>query len=279
MTRRLAVPLVLASLAAAGSVAAAPAGPSAADWRTPDPENVLVIDTNQGRVIAELLPTLAPTTVERIKVLTRQHFYDGLTFFRVIDNFMDQTGDPKNSGEGGSTLPDVQGEFSFRRDASTPVVVVNHDGAKEYGFLGPLPVQSNPMALAAFAADRKVPAIGRFCSGALGMARAEDVNSGNSQFFLMRSDHFPLDAKYTVFGRVLVGENVVRAIKVGEPVPQPQDRLVKVQVLADMPAASRPKVRVIDPKSAYFAAEIAKARAAQGDNFNLCDVEIPAEVR
>jgi peptidylprolyl isomerase len=192
---------------------------------------------------------------------------------------MDQTGDPKNTGEGGSTLPDVPGEFSFRRDASTPLVVVKQDGGTESGFLGPLPVQSKPLALAAFSADRKVSAIGLFCSGALGLARAEDINSGNSQFFLMRSDHFPLNAKYAVFGRVLSGESVVRTIKTGEPVPQPQDRLVKVQVLADMPPASRPKVRVIDPRSAYFAAEIARARAAQGDGFNLCDVEIPAEVR
>ena len=51
-----------------------------ADWRTPDPDNLLVIDTNKGRIIAELTPEAAPETVTRIKTLAKQHFYDGQTF-------------------------------------------------------------------------------------------------------------------------------------------------------------------------------------------------------
>jgi peptidylprolyl isomerase len=270
----------IACVLAAGAASAAPKlAPTAADWRTPDPENVLVIDTNQGRVFAELTPDVAPLSVARVKQLTRQHLYDGLNFFRVIDEFMDQTGDPKNTGEGGSSLPDVPGEFSFRRGAATPFVNVGRADGMEIGFVGPLPAQSKPIALAALTADGKVPAQGLFCSGALGMARAEDPNSANSQFFLMRYNYPSLNGKYTVFGRVIAGQSFVRAIKVGEPVAAPQDKMFKVQLLADMPAATRPTVRVIDTRSAYFTKLVAAAKTAAGDGFNPCDVELAAEVK
>ena len=231
--------LILAATAPAS--AAPPAKPGPGDWRTPDPEKVLVIDTNQGRVFVELLPQVAPQTVERVRTLTRQHLYDGLTFFRVIDDFMAQTGDPKNTGEGASSLPNVPAEFSFRRGPATAFVTIDK-GAAELGFVGPLPAASKPIALAAFTADGKVPASGLFCSGGIGFARADDPNSGNSQFFLMRHDYPSLNGKYTIFGRVIAGETAVRAIKTGEPPQAPLDRMTKVQMLADMPAAARPQV-------------------------------------
>ena len=271
---------MLALAAAVATAGAAPAAkPGPADWRTPDPENLLVIDTTQGRIFVELTPDVAPKTVERVRTLARQNLYDGLTFFRVIDDFMAQTGDPKNTGEGGSALPNVAAEFNFRRGPATPFATVDHGGGVELGFVGPLPAQSKPIGLAALTADGKVPAIGLFCSGALGLARADDPNSGNSQFFLMRHDYPSLNGKYTPFGRVIAGEGAVRAIKPGEPVAAPQDRMLKVRVLADLPAAARPQVRVIDTAGAYFAAQVAAAKAATGDGFNPCDLEIAAEVK
>jgi peptidylprolyl isomerase len=68
----------------------------------PDPENVLVMELDSGRVLIELLPDLAPKHVARIRDLTRQGFYDGIVFHRVIDGFMAQTGDPTGTGSGGS---------------------------------------------------------------------------------------------------------------------------------------------------------------------------------
>src|SRR5579859_1238085 len=78
----------------------APLTPTAADWRPVDAANTVVIETNKGVVYVELAPLAAPAASERIKKLARAHFYDGLTFFRVIDEFMAQTGDPKNDGSG-----------------------------------------------------------------------------------------------------------------------------------------------------------------------------------
>jgi cyclophilin family peptidyl-prolyl cis-trans isomerase len=80
---------------------------------TQDPENVLLLDLSNGkRVAIRLMPQWAPNHVERIKTLTRQGFYDGVIFHRVIDGFMAQTGDPTGTGRGGSELPDITAEFN-----------------------------------------------------------------------------------------------------------------------------------------------------------------------
>ena len=77
-----------------------------------DPENTLYLDLKDGRVVIQLKPDLAPEHVARIKQLTREGFYDGIVFHRVIDGFMAQTGDPTGTGRGGSKLPDLKAEFS-----------------------------------------------------------------------------------------------------------------------------------------------------------------------
>jgi peptidylprolyl isomerase len=280
--RRVVLALAASLLAAAPALAQmrpAPAlavpAPGPADWRPIDAANTLVIDTNQGQILVELYPLLAPDTVARMETLARQHFYDGLTFFRVVDGFMDQTGDPQNSGTGGSTLPNLKAEFTFRHTPGIGEADVTAIPAGEVGFVGAMPIVSQPSAMAAMTVDGKVNGFGLFCSGVIGMARAEADDSGNSQFFLMRGDHFELDQKYTAFGRVVVGQSVVRAIKVGEPVADPKDRMLTVRVLADLPAATRPNPRVLDTTNADFKAEIEKIHAAQHDDFNPCAVDLP----
>jgi peptidylprolyl isomerase len=290
MTRKTA--LIAATLAACAATAvaqpqknptqpapAAPRAPTAADWRTPNPDDVLIIDTNKGRVIVELVPEVAPETAGRVRELAKRKFYDGLTFFRVIEGFMAQTGDPQNSGTGASELPDIRAEFLFRRGPDAPVVLAENQQVAEVGFVKSLPIMSQSMMLAPLTADGKVQAWGLYCPGVIGMARGEDANSANSQFFLMRDRYPKLEKRYTAFGRALVGQEVINAIKVGEPVPDPQDRMERVRVLSDLPENERPKIRVIDPAGPWFKAEIARARAAQGSNFSACDVNIPVEVK
>src|SRR5690606_27077839 len=89
-----------------------------------DPENTILMETTQGRVVIELFPDLAPGHVARIKELAREGAYDGVVFHRVIDGFMAQTGDvrygkstapsfdPARAGMGGSDRPDLKAEFS-----------------------------------------------------------------------------------------------------------------------------------------------------------------------
>lgn len=77
-----------------------------------DKENQIVLTLKSGRVVIQLRPDIAPKHVERLKTLTRQGFYDGLKFHRVIDGFMAQTGDPRGDGTGGSPLPNLPAEFN-----------------------------------------------------------------------------------------------------------------------------------------------------------------------
>jgi cyclophilin family peptidyl-prolyl cis-trans isomerase len=78
-----------------------------------DAENTWNLDLSSGgRVVIQLRADMAPGHVERIKTLTRQGFYNGLTFFRVIEGFMAQGGDPQNNGTGGSSLPNVNAEVN-----------------------------------------------------------------------------------------------------------------------------------------------------------------------
>jgi peptidylprolyl isomerase len=76
------------------------------------PENTLHMDLAKGRVVIELRPDLAPQHVARIKELTREGFYDGTPFHRVIDGFMAQGGDPTGTGNGGSKKANLKAEFS-----------------------------------------------------------------------------------------------------------------------------------------------------------------------
>jgi cyclophilin family peptidyl-prolyl cis-trans isomerase len=75
-------------------------------------EDTLLLELKDGTVTIKLRPDLAPLHVERIKTLTRQGFYDGVVFHRVIEGFMAQGGDPTGTGTGGSPLPDVAAEFT-----------------------------------------------------------------------------------------------------------------------------------------------------------------------
>ena len=78
-----------------------------------DRENILLLDLSNGeRVAIRLMPSWAPEHVERIKFLARNNFYNGVIFHRVIDGFMAQTGDPTGTGQGGSSLPDLEQEFN-----------------------------------------------------------------------------------------------------------------------------------------------------------------------
>ena len=95
--------LVLATLALAAPSHAAP---------PVDPANTLVLELTTGKVVIKLRPDLAPKHVERVKMLAKEGFYNGIIFHRVIDGFMAQTGDPTGTGTGGSNHRNVPGEFT-----------------------------------------------------------------------------------------------------------------------------------------------------------------------
>jgi peptidylprolyl isomerase len=163
-------------------------------------ENTLILELKDGKVTIELRPDLAPQHVERIKTLARAGFYDGTPFHRVIEGFMAQGGDPTGTGTGGA------------RDQGYP----------------DLPAEFSP------------PAKARFVRGTCGMARTNNPNSANSQFFIMFAPAPSLDGQYTIWGRVISGMEAVDKIKRGtgpNGVVQGPDKLIRARVAADEPAA------------------------------------------
>lgn len=102
------------------------------------PQDTLYLDLKDGRVVIKLMPNIAPNHVARIKDLTKKGFYDGLTFHRVIDGFMAQTGDPSGTGSGGSDLPDLKAEFNdynFGRGAIGAARTNDPDSANSQWFI------------------------------------------------------------------------------------------------------------------------------------------------
>lgn len=271
-----------AVIAVSLSLLAAPAvAQSSGDWRVVAPENLLVIDTPKGRILAELEPRAAPRSVERIRTLADQGFYDGLKFHRVIPDFMAQTGDPQGTGEGSSSLPDLAAEFEFRRGRDSGFAPFATANGRVVGVMGSLPVQTQPDAQMMVTADFKAGAEGVFCSGVLGMARADEPDSANSQFFIMTGSRDRLIGRYSAFGRVLQGMDVVLALKPGQgqsgTVIDP-DVMTRVRTAAAMPQADRPTVRVMASASPAYAAAVEAERTRRGSAFGVCDAQPPVEI-
>ncbi len=103
-----------------------------------DPENTLLMETTKGPVVIEMRPDLAPKHVERIKMLVREGFYDGIVFHRVIDGFMAQTGCPHGSGTGGSKYGHLPAEFnseSHQRGVCSMARAASPDSANSQFFI------------------------------------------------------------------------------------------------------------------------------------------------
>jgi cyclophilin family peptidyl-prolyl cis-trans isomerase len=168
-----------------------------------DPDNTLLMTLKSGVVTIRLLPDVAPKHVERLKTLAREGAYDGVAFHRVIPGFMAQTGDVEH----GNTAKGYN--------------------ARRAGTGG----SSHPDLPAEFS---KVP----FERGTVGMARSQNPNSANSQFFIMFEEGSFLNGQYTVFGQVIDGMAHVDNIKMGSKanngaIDGEPDAIVSLKVAAD----------------------------------------------
>jgi peptidylprolyl isomerase len=255
----------VAAITAAGllAISAAPAlaVPAAPDipWTTIAPENLLVIETGKGRIMIELRPDLAPRHVARVRELAHEGWYDGTQFYRVVDRFMAQGGAKSVEGPFDSDKPSLRAEFTVSGLPATTE------------WLGASPLRRTSDGTT----------FGRFCPGTASFAHYDDPDTANAQFFLMREAGDSLEKTFTVWGRVVVGLDVVRALEVGQPPSQPVS-ITRVRVAADLPAAERPTVEIADTASPAFQATVEATRKAAEKAyrpFSLCDVQVPARVR
>lgn len=170
---------------------------AASDYNIPDNielNDLILMELKDGVVVIETFHDKALGHVYRIKLLVKEGFYDGLAFFRVIKGFMAQTGDPTNTGMGGSKFGKMYAEIS--------------DDLKH-------------------------------TRGIVSMARAADIDSADSQFFIVTADYAPhLDGEYTIWGRVIGGMNLIDNLKSStnseNGMVKDPDKIVKMVLMQDL---------------------------------------------
>lgn len=252
------------SLAETPAPAAAPAGP---DWRAVDPENLVLIELATGTVAVELFPEAAPAHVARMRELLAEGFYDGEAFYRVIEGHVAQAGREFPM----ASKPWSNLAFEAER-------AVSADGFTPHG---------NADLFAPEIGHRSGFAVGREgtqewllnCPGALGMARDEAVDTGNTEIFFPLLPRRYLDRNYTIFGRVIAGmEHIDRLPRVepsteeemnalfgeDEPLAQQiaqyrrakldQNYIVSARLASSLPEADRPAYEVMNTEGAAWAA-------------------------
>ena len=257
------------------------------DWRELDLENTLYITTKYGVFVVEMAPEFAPNHVAQIKILARQKFYDDITFHRVIDGFMNQTGDPKGDGTGDSQLPDIDAEFTFRRPTKMTMTTVARQmfdgGVEATGFYKSYPIASKPISQAILTKDGKVEAWGVHCPGTLSMARGpESINSANSQFFLMRGESTSLNQLYSIWGMTVWGREHLTKINVGTFGKDPgfiPDMMLTVRVAADVPTAEIIPVQVMKTDSQAFKSYVDSLKSPTGKPAKVCDITVPSRLK
>ena len=167
-----------------------------------EPENTLILTLRNGEVTIGLRPDLAPRHVEQVKALVEEGAYDNVAFHRVIDGFMAQTGDVQYG--------DVEDGFDAR--------LVGTGGSDKPD----LPAEFSEAA---------------FARGTVGMARSQNPNSANSQFFIMFAPAEHLNGQYTVIGEVESGMELVDAIKKGDAAQngmvQNPDKILDARMASD----------------------------------------------
>lgn len=186
-----------AALLTIAGLASAPAMAQSAD-----PENTMIIELKDGEVEIALRPDIAPQHVEQIKTLVRRGDYDNVAFHRVIDGFMAQTGDVQYGN--------LEQGYNSQRAGM---------GGSD---LGNVPAEFSD-----------VP----FERGTLGMARAQDPNSANSQFFITFAPTPNLNGAYTVVGQVVDGmehvDNIKRGDRAANGAVTDPDRMISARIAAD----------------------------------------------
>ena len=244
------------------SAAAAAEGPAPQDFRPVDPENLVLIDTPYGETAVELAPQFAPEHVKRVKALIRAHFYDGKSFYRVVDGFVAQGGAGEGTAATGGAAKDagltqwpmLKAEFDAPFGDAVFTPLGNADPfAPEVGHIDGFPVARSPE-------EKRMWLI--HCPGTFAFARDNGPDTATTEFYIVIGEApRRLDRDLTAFGRVIDGMQYLQKLSRGVPDidngviqdPSKRDPIVKMRIAADMPEKDRPKFAVLRTESAAFA--------------------------
>lgn len=258
-------------------------------WRTADQEDLVYIDTDHGLVIVEMAPEFAPNHVARMRSLVQERFYDFLVWHRVIDGFMAQGGGSRTNPGHAAEVEGLAAEFTVRRSGE-PVVTELQDrvinpGAlpqsAKAGFWDGFHAGTQTSALAAITGDGQVQSWLLHCRGAAAAARTSDPNSARSQFYITRGNAEHLNAQYTVWGRVRVGQAAIDAIAVGSAMDDPgfrPDNIRSMRTGDELPAEDQVTIQIADTDSAAFAAYLDTLRDTSGNLPDICDITVPTRI-
>lgn len=255
------------------------AATTAEDWRPLDPENTLYIELASGRVIVALSTDLGRPHAERMKALAREKFYDGLSFYRVIDGFVAQGGDPFEARKTATGGP-IAAQFEETAPGISFLGLPDRDGfARQVGFVSSLP--------AGF--DKKTKTYWHLhCAGAIALGRNDEKDTASTEFYVALQPQRYLDRNMTVFGRVVAGMEKLQALRRVEPPEDEKDdigeRIISIRVAADVPEKERTHLEILRSDRPVFA-EFAEARRNRPEAFfyfrpNHLDVcQFPTPVR
>ncbi|MDQ0011136.1 peptidylprolyl isomerase [Luteibacter jiangsuensis] len=258
-----------------------------AEWRTPDPQDLVYMDLPQGRVIIELAQDWSPLHAANIRTLIREHYFDGTQVIRVQDNFVTQWGDPdgddkKKAKSLGTAKETLAPEFTRKGGKAYPFTKLQ-DGdvyATEVGFSDGFPV----------ARDGKGEAWIAHCYGTVGVARDTGAETGNGSSLYAIIGQAPrnLDRNLAVAGKVIKGMEILSAYpRGGEPMgfydkPEQRVTIKSVRLAADVPEAERTPIQVLRTDSKTFAAVVEAKRNRQdafytrpAGKIDLCNISVP----
>jgi len=285
----LALTLVLAAVAAQAAnkptVSEIVKASKPADWRPLDPDNTLYMELPSGRVVIELAPEFAPQNIANIKLMAKEHYYDGLSILRSQDNYVAQWGDPdeKNPKSLGSAKAKVKGEFTVPLANDKRFVRQKDvDGyAPQVGHSNGFPVGRDPKAGTTWLAH---------CYGMVGVGRDNDTDSGNGAELYAVTGNAPrqLDRNITVVGRVVAGMPLLSALPRGTAPMGMYDKpeqlvpIKSVRLASEVPEAERSRLEVMRTETATYAAvvEAQRNRSSSWDKYqanhvDLCNAPIP----
>jgi peptidylprolyl isomerase len=191
----------------ASSTAAAPVVANSS-WQLLPQDNLLYLETDQGRIVILLASQFAPEHVKRVKQLVKAGFYDGVTFYRVIEGFVAQFGVPEHEWGSRAKLTPMKAEFSWPVRSSDPYLLVQRPDllAEETGFNQGFAVarEQNQEWLV-------------HCPGVVNMARANEPDTGVADIAIMMGQATRhLDKNMSAFGKVIWGQYAINRIRRGD---------------------------------------------------------------
>lgn len=259
-----------------------------ADWRTPDPANLLYMDLDGGRVVIELAPAFAPEHIANIRTLARGGFWDGLSLYRSQDNFVVQFGDITEDGAPGRPIGSARASLPAEFDRASQGLAFHTlpdvDGwSAQAGFAEGFPAARD---------DRS--GRGRtwlaHCYGTLGAGRdmAPDSSNGTELYVVTGQSPRQLDRNITTVGRVLQGMELLSVLPRGSgPLGFYEDAaqrtpIRRIRLAVDVPADERTPLQVLRTDTPLFDAVVESRRNRRdkwyvhpAGHIDLCNIAVP----